>query len=87
MDYLMQFADYSIDNSIESFVESLDELKILFEQLSPTVSKYFENCFIRTNNSKSISRVQWTDTRGSVQVVVRKQESHVNVSDVDSVRL
>ena len=54
MDYLMQFSDYSIENSIESFVESLEELKILFELLSPTVSKYFENAFIKTNNTKQI---------------------------------
>ena len=61
----MQFTDYAQDNSIESFVESLVELKILFEMLSPIVAKYFESCFIKTNNSISIKRVQWQDDWGS----------------------
>ena len=79
----MQFADYSVDNSIESFVESLVELKILFEMLSPTVAKYFENTFIKTQNSQSIKRVQWRDEWGGKHIVVGKNQSHVSVDDIN----
>ena len=42
MEYLIQFADVTEDISIETFVDSLDELKIMFKSLSPIVVRYFE---------------------------------------------
>jgi len=84
MDYLMQFADYASDNSIESFVESLDELAILFELYSPTVLRYFESAFITTNNAKQIQRVLWPKRAGQ-RMVVPKQTSHISaVRDIES---
>ena len=51
LDYLMNFADYAPNNSIETFVESLKELTLLFSIYSPTIAKYFEHAFITTNNT------------------------------------
>ena len=81
----MQFADYANDNSIESFVESIDELTILFDLYSPTVAKFFESTFITTNNAKRIERVLWPGKRAGHRLVVPKITSHIDAQlDIES---
>ena len=41
LEYLIQFAELAEDISIETFVDSLDELKIMFRSFSPIVVRYF----------------------------------------------
>ena len=59
MEYLIQFAMLADDISIETFVDSLDELKIMFNSLSPIVVRYFEQAFIRSKECSNIQRVEW----------------------------
>ena len=61
MEYLIQFADVAEDISIETFVDSLDELKIMFKTLSPIVIRYFEHAFIKSKECSKIQRVEWVE--------------------------
>ena len=54
MEYLIQFADVAEDISIETFVDSLDELKIMFNSLSPIVVRYFEQAFVKSKECEKI---------------------------------
>ena len=46
MEFLLQFSDTSDENSIESFVDSIDEFKLMIINWSNTISYYFEHLFI-----------------------------------------
>ena len=41
------------------FVEDLEDLSILFEQMSPSVSAFFEDCFLETEFCQNVQNADW----------------------------
>ena len=58
-DVLMSITMLSKENTLPMFVENLDELSILFETMSPTVTSFFEGCFLHTEFCQSVTNVDW----------------------------
>ena len=86
MEYLIQFADVAADISIETFVDSLDELKVMFKSLSPIVTRYFEQAFIQSKECSNIQRVEWATQSSKVAsrgIVVNKLSSYITVGDIE----
>ena len=87
MEYLIQFADVAEDISIETFVDSLDELKIMFKALSPIVVRYFEQAFVQSKECTAIQRVEWVEQAKNVAsrgIVVNKSNSYITVEDIET---
>ena len=47
------------ENSVNNFVDNLQDIKILFASLSPAVVEFFENGFNETRFTKSIKNLDW----------------------------
>ena len=56
---LMELAMMSRENAINNFVENLDNIKILFTSMSPSVAHLFENAFKRTRFTEDIKNADW----------------------------
>lgn len=55
----MEIATRCNENTIENFVCNIDDLSILFDELSPAVIEFFENGFIRTERTKKVKNCSW----------------------------
>ena len=42
------------ENTIENFVCNIDDITILFDELSPAVMEFFENGFIKTERTRKV---------------------------------
>ena len=47
------------ENSMENFVETLNDLVCLMNELSPTIVNFFENSFNETRFTKRITSIDW----------------------------
>ena len=55
----MEIAMLCQENSTKDFVENLDDIKILFTSMSPSVVEFFENGFSTTRFSRKIKNLDW----------------------------
>ena len=56
----MEIATKCSENTIENFVCNLDDLTILFDELSPAVIEFFEKGFIKTERTKKVKNCSWS---------------------------
>ena len=55
----MEISMLSKNNSISNFVLNVDDIAILFNQLSPIVNEFFMNSFIETHQTETIQSADW----------------------------
>ena len=55
----MEAAKRSIRNTLNMYVNSIEELKILFNQDSNPVLEFFEQCFKKTEYCITVDTVEW----------------------------
>ena len=55
----MEIAMHCSENSVNNFVDNLDDIKILFTSMSPAVVDFFENGFNETRFTKKIKNLEW----------------------------
>lgn len=58
-DILMDISRLSKENTLGNFVENLEDLSILFEQMSPSVTSFFEDCFLETEFCANVQNADW----------------------------
>ena len=51
------------ESTIGSFVDNIDDMKTLFEAMSPQVFDLFENGFSETISCKRVKHVEWSSDR------------------------
>ena len=56
---LMEIAMHCSENSVNNFVDNLDDIIILFTSMSPAVVEFFENGFNETRFTKKIKNLEW----------------------------
>ena len=47
------------ENTIGLYVDDLVDLKLLFDQLSPSVKDLLDDCFVKTNRCANILNADW----------------------------
>lgn len=55
----MEIAMMCQENSVNNFVDNLQDIKILFDSMSPAVVEFFENGFNETRFTKTIKNLDW----------------------------
>ena len=81
-DLLMDIAALSKSCTISKFVDSLDDMEILFDNLSPSVIKFFQEGFLETNQCKKVKNADWP-IRGINQVVWMEYSSALTEEDTN----
>ena len=81
MELLLEFSDTSDENSIESFVDSIDEFKLMIINWSQTISYYFEHLFIQGQQFQNNTRMFWPDGVDSL-VVNKEHNSDVTLKEM-----
>ena len=55
----MEIAMLCQENSVNNFVDNLQDMKILFSSMSPAIVEFFENGFNETRFTKQIKNLDW----------------------------
>ena len=56
---LMEIAVMCSENTIGNFVSNVDDMRILFDSLSPAVLEFFENGFLETQQTAKVKNADW----------------------------
>ena len=49
----------SKENTIGMYIENQEDLAILFDQMSPYVSNFLEDCFLETEFCENVQNADW----------------------------
>lgn len=63
---LMEIAVKCSENTIGNFVNNIDDMRILFDSLSPAVLQFFENGFLSTQHTDKVRNADWLIKENSV---------------------
>ena len=55
----MEIAIKCKENTIENFVCNVNDISILFEQLSPAIQEFFEQGFMKTERTETVNNCNW----------------------------
>ena len=55
----MEIAVMCSENTIGNFVSNVDDMRILFDSLSPAVLEFFENGFLETQQTAKVKNADW----------------------------
>ena len=60
---LMEIANQCKENTITNFVNNIDDIKILFQSITPAVHEFFEDGFIETGFTTNVKNAEWQKER------------------------
>ena len=60
---LMEIANKCSENTITNFVNNIDDIKILFQSISPAIYEFFENGFIETDFTVNVKNADWPKSK------------------------
>ena len=55
----MEIATRCKENTIDNFVSNIDDITILFDQLSPAIQEFFQHGFIETERTERVKNCNW----------------------------
>ena len=83
----MEISMMSQSSTISNFVGSLDDIQVLFNQLSPTVIEFFKNGFRETHQTEKVQNANWLINGPRYKVFERRTsmitEEEVNLEITD----
>ena len=72
---LMEIAMLCEENSVNNFVDNLDDLTVLFSSMSPAVVEFFENGFNESRFTRKIKNLDWS--LGTTLKVIGQRDSPI----------
>jgi hypothetical protein len=58
-DLLMSITVMSKENTVGMYIENLQDLAVIFDQMSPYVSNFLEDCYIETEFCENVCNADW----------------------------
>merc|ERR1712157_32246 len=80
---LMEIAVKCSENTIGNFVNNIDDMRILFDSLSPAVLQFFENGFLSTQHTDKVRNADWLIKETSI--VFENNSSIVNEFEANKI--